>query len=190
MDDYFIGEVIQCTFDYIPEGFLPCFGQPVLISKYQALFSVIGYDYGPGSNTTFTLPNLGDSSIIVGAGTDKQTQNQYDIDKKYGYEYARLTNRNIPVLYAGIEVSNEAPTETTFEKGKGLAMTSSFTARVGRGYGKIKNFYTTQDGDFVCQIQYLTANEGVTPTPLEIHQPTVDMLFAICYDGVYPTSNN
>lgn len=46
----------------IPDGWLLCNGASVAVSRYNALFKVIGYTYG-GSGANFTLPTVANEII-------------------------------------------------------------------------------------------------------------------------------
>ena len=53
----FIGEIILFSGKIIPEGFMPCDGRMLEVSKYQALYSIILNAYG-GDSKSFALPDL------------------------------------------------------------------------------------------------------------------------------------
>lgn len=66
--DPFIGEIRVFPYNYCPQDFLECNGQAVSIAEFQALFSVIGYQYGPDtSNGQFYLPKL-NQTVALGQG--------------------------------------------------------------------------------------------------------------------------
>lgn len=56
--DFLIGTVCLFAFSFVPEGFLPCNGQELPIMNYEALFSLIGTQYGGDGKTNFKLPDL------------------------------------------------------------------------------------------------------------------------------------
>jgi len=67
--DAYIGEIRSFAFTYIPQGWLPCYGQLVYISQYQALYALLGNTYGGvAQNNTFGLPNL-QAMAMIGLGT-------------------------------------------------------------------------------------------------------------------------
>ena len=55
---YTIGQVEIFAFNFAPVGFLACQGQLLPIMQYQALFSLIGTQYGGNGETDFGLPKL------------------------------------------------------------------------------------------------------------------------------------
>lgn len=56
--DYTLGQIVLLPFQFEIMGFTSCQGQILQVSQYQALFSLIGYNYGGNGTTTFALPNL------------------------------------------------------------------------------------------------------------------------------------
>jgi microcystin-dependent protein len=55
---YTIGQVEIFAFKFAPVGFMACQGQLLSIMQYQALFSLIGTQYGGNGVTDFALPKL------------------------------------------------------------------------------------------------------------------------------------
>jgi microcystin-dependent protein len=53
-----IGQIILLPFNWAPEGFLSCNGAVVHIAQYQALFSLLGTQFGGDGTATFGLPKL------------------------------------------------------------------------------------------------------------------------------------
>lgn len=64
--DYYLGEIQLFPYNYEPYGFVECKGQSLNIQQNAALYSVIGITYGGDGQQTFKLPNLTNSSPIVG----------------------------------------------------------------------------------------------------------------------------
>jgi len=53
-----IGQVEIFAFNFAPVGFMACQGQLLPIMRYQALFALIGTQYGGNGVTDFALPKL------------------------------------------------------------------------------------------------------------------------------------
>ena len=54
-----VGEIRLFPYEYTPEGFLPCDGQPVEVNANNApLYALLGNRFGGTPNTDFNLPNL------------------------------------------------------------------------------------------------------------------------------------
>lgn len=58
MSDPYIGEIRVVSFNFPPNGWAFCNGQLLPISQNQALFSLLGTNYGGDGQSTFGLPNL------------------------------------------------------------------------------------------------------------------------------------
>ncbi len=56
--DYTLGQIVLFPFQFEIMGFTSCQGQVLQVTQNQALFSIIGYNYGGNGTTTFALPNL------------------------------------------------------------------------------------------------------------------------------------
>lgn len=58
MAEPFIGEIRSFAFNFPPKGWALCNGQLLAIQQNQALFALLGTQYGGDGRTTFGLPNL------------------------------------------------------------------------------------------------------------------------------------
>lgn len=76
MADPFIAEIRMLSFGYAPRGWATCDGQTLPIAQNQALFSLLGTNYGGDGRVTFKLPDLrtrvpihqGGGQILAGSG--------------------------------------------------------------------------------------------------------------------------
>ena len=55
-DDQFIGDICVVSFNFAPKGWAMCNGQLLPINQNQALFSLLGTNYGGDGRSTFALP--------------------------------------------------------------------------------------------------------------------------------------
>ena len=58
MSEPFLGEIKLVAFNFPPKGWAGCNGQVLPIAQNQALFSLLGSDYGGNAQTNFALPDL------------------------------------------------------------------------------------------------------------------------------------
>jgi microcystin-dependent protein len=56
--DPFLSTIRLLPYNFTPIGWLPCEGQILQITQYQALFALIGAKFGGNGSTTFALPDL------------------------------------------------------------------------------------------------------------------------------------
>lgn len=64
MSTPFLGQIQAFSFSFAPKGWAFCSGQMLPISQNQALFALLGTQYGGDGKTTFGLPNLGGSFAL------------------------------------------------------------------------------------------------------------------------------
>lgn len=67
----YISQVIWLATNYCPQGTMPVSGQTLPIRQNEALYSLIGTNYGGDGRTTFMLPDLRSASPI---GVSNQVQ--------------------------------------------------------------------------------------------------------------------
>ena len=54
----FLGQIELFPYNFAPKGWLACTGQLVPINQNQALFALLGTQFGGDGRVTFGLPNL------------------------------------------------------------------------------------------------------------------------------------
>lgn len=67
MAEPYIGEIRVYSFNFAPRGWAMCRGQLLAINQNQALFSLLGTQFGGNGQTTFALPNLR-NRVALGLG--------------------------------------------------------------------------------------------------------------------------
>jgi len=75
--DYYLGDVILFALNYEPEGFMLCDGRILQITQNQALFALLGIQFGGNGSSTFALPDLRNASPINGVSYYMVTQGVY-----------------------------------------------------------------------------------------------------------------
>jgi len=53
-----LGQITLFPYNFAPQGWMSCAGQLLPINQNQALFSLLGTNFGGDGRTTFALPNL------------------------------------------------------------------------------------------------------------------------------------
>lgn len=56
--DFFIGQICLLPWSWAPRGWAKCDGSLLPINEYQALFALIGTEFGGDGRTNFALPKL------------------------------------------------------------------------------------------------------------------------------------
>ncbi len=54
----FIGQILLLPYGFVPRGWAFCEGQVLPIQQNEALFSLLGTQFGGDGRTTFALPDL------------------------------------------------------------------------------------------------------------------------------------
>ena len=54
----FLGQIQLFPYNFAPKGWMTCTGQLLPINQNQALFALIGTNFGGDGRTNFGLPNL------------------------------------------------------------------------------------------------------------------------------------
>ena len=87
--DPFIGQLGLYSFSFAPKYWAQCNGQLLSIAQNQALFSLLGTQYGGNGQTTFALPDLrGRTPIHYGGGAGLSL---YNIGDRAGQENNFIT---------------------------------------------------------------------------------------------------
>ena len=85
----YLGEIIAFAGNFAPGGWAVASGQLLPINQNQALFSLLGTQYGGNGQTTFALPDLRDRTI-VGAG------NGLAVGTAFGSNGVTVTSADLP----------------------------------------------------------------------------------------------
>lgn len=92
--DPFLGEIRPLPYGWAPREWMPCEGQLLPISRYTALFSLLGTSYGGDGKTTFALPDLR-MSVPLGAGQGPGLR-AYEVGETEGAPLVTLTEQTVP----------------------------------------------------------------------------------------------
>jgi len=192
MEDY-LGVIRLFSGNFIPKGWMPCDGRILDITKYTALYSIIGNIYGGDGIRQFAIPNLC-GRIPIGSGTsakgDDKIQINYKLAEKAGEEKTTLSSLNIPSLKGGFvdwatlalpcisEGNENDPNDKTMG---GNSNTSIFSS--SDPDKKMKPFKINEAMN--DHIVYTNVNaEGVVP--FNNIQPVLGISYIICYSGLFP----
>ena len=171
----FMGEIKIVSFNFAPQGWALCNGQTLPINQNQALFSLLGTQYGGNGQTTFGLPDLrGRVPVMQGAGVT--------LGQKFG-EYAHtLTISELPThthIMAGVAATaNAAP------PGPGVAVAQGHSTATGQPPVQI---FATGNPDRVFSPSSITPTGGSQPHTNQ--QPLLVVNFCIALQGIFPSQN-
>lgn len=108
MGDYYLGEIRLFPYNKIPKDWVIANGAILEITKYQALYSLLGIQFGGNGTTTFALPNL-QGRVAVGA-FDPTGQVATTIGGSGGADTVSLTLAQLPPHNHGLYGADTAGT--------------------------------------------------------------------------------
>ncbi|MBD9362470.1 phage tail protein [Methylomonas fluvii] len=191
MSEPFIGEIRPFAINFVPMGWLRCNGQQVAINQYQALYAVISSIYGGDNQTYFNVPNLngtnGQSMMpMLGMGQGPGLSD-YQIGEATGQGSVALTQAELPAHAHSVTGIN-------------AAATSVYSTPIA-GQSHLSRYFVSGKGNPAYSDQQLLAHSPtlapstLSPPPLaqgqahDNHQPYLAVIYAIAWDGIFPSRN-
>lgn len=174
-----IGYTTLFAGNFAPKSWAFCNGQLLPISRYTAVFSILGTMYGGDGRTTFALPDLR-GRAVVGAGQGPGLSN-YDIGQQGGIESTTLGVDQMPVHAHSV-------TATVTPK---AATTASSTSPQNNVFGTgTDTLYTSAaDATFGAYNSALTTSPIGNNLPLSTLHPILCLNYVICLEGIFPARN-
>lgn len=106
MSEPFLGQISSFAFAFPPRGWAQANGQLLAINQNQALFSLLGTQYGGNGTQTFALPNL-QGRVAVHNGS------AFAIGQTGGVESVTLTTSQLPAHAHTVNCNKNAGTQAT-----------------------------------------------------------------------------
>lgn len=152
--DPFIGEIILFAGDFAPRGWAFCNGQTLAINQNQALFSLLGTQYGGDGRTTFKLPDLrGRVAIGVGGGHNQ--------GEAAGTETHTLLATEIPAHAHSSTIPVVIPRDLTGTQATGLVNANLQGVQNGTTNGSSQSHNNVAP---VLALNYIIATQGIFPS--------------------------
>lgn len=175
MSDFYMGQIMMAGFNFAPKYFAQCSGQMLPINQNQALFSLLGTQFGGNGVITFGLPDMrGRTPVAAGASVDGNWQpSPAQMGQLGGNENVTLLPPQLPahghqVLGVTTAGDNRNP---------------SGRAYAGSGATQV---YAAQGGPSVVQAPQSVTGAGSTQ-PHPNMQPYTTLNFCIALQGIFPT---
>ena len=107
MSEFFIGQVMMAGFNFAPKFWALANGQLLPINQNQALFSLLGTQYGGNGTTNFALPDLRSRTPIgYASSVDPSWQPpSVQIGQSSGVENVTLLSTNLPAHTHSVNAS-------------------------------------------------------------------------------------
>ena len=191
MDNY-LGEIRLFAGNFAPVNWDVCDGKLLPISQYDALFSLIGTQYGGDGITTFALPDLRVRvPISMGQITPAGGSTNYILGQAAGTPNVTLLTTNIPNHTHALVAENTAAT-TGDPVNNMLAVTNGNNNTGPTAYPDV-NLYTTLPlpGGGTTVPNALLDPAAVGPTggtqPHDNMMPYITINYIIALYGIYPS---
>lgn len=175
MSDWYLGEIRAVSFNFAPRGWAFCNGQTLSIAQNQALFSLLGVQFGGNGTTTFNLPDLrGRTSVSWGQSSAGST---YTEGQSSGSENVTMTSQQLPIHTHFVSASNADATAAD--------PTGSVWAAGVDNSGTPVLAFTESRPNAVMDNSALAVAGGNAPIP--ITQPYLVINYIIATTGIYPS---
>lgn len=181
MTEFFMGQIMMAGFNFAPKYFAQCNGQLLPINQNQALFSLLGTQFGGNGTTNFALPDLRSRTPIgYASSVDPSWQPpSVQIGQASGVENVTLLSTNLPAHTHTVNASTTAG-DNRNPSGRVFA-TSTNTSNA-------LSVYAPSSGALVpLNPQTLTPSGGNQPHPNL--QPYSVINFCIALSGIFPSRN-
>ena len=169
MAEPFLGEIRLMAFTFAPQGWAQCNGQFLPINQNQALFSLLGTQYGGNGQTTFALPNMrGRTPVHVGT--------EVIIGQSGGSATHTLTLAETGAHTHAVDLSNA------------LATSASPAGAVLGKKGRLGRDLFAAPTNLVSTNAQCTTSVGGNQ-PHENRQPYGTLMACIALTGIFPSRN-
>ena len=182
MDDGYLGEIRFFAGNFAPKNWALCQGQLLPISGNEALYAILGIEYGGNGQTNFKLPDFrGRVAISPDSRVDLRIGNYG------GQENVALTPQEMPAhtheLYAYNKEGNSVePLNNILGQPIGQIV-------IGRDTYPVSSVsYSTQSQNLVDMNSGVFSSTG-SSAPHNNMQPYIGMNYIICIKGLFPSRN-
>jgi microcystin-dependent protein len=165
MAEPFLSEIRIMSFQFAPKGWALCNGQLLPINQNQALFSLLGTNYGGDGRVNFALPDLrGRTPIHAGSG--------HTLGERGGEQAHTLTLAELPQHTHVLNATNA---------------NGSTDLPVNNVLGAAASLYGAP-GTLVTMQPQTVSNVGGSQAHLNM-QPFLTVSFCIALQGIFPSPN-
>jgi len=172
----FLGMITYMAGSYAPKGWATCDGQLLPVNQNQALYALLGTQFGGDGVTTFGLPDLRGRAIMgTAAGAP--------LGAKTGVENYPLQLNEMPAHSHGLAVSSSGGTTATPANGLALGRSSG---QDSEGNSFAVNMYAPALTP-VGQASQQSVGGGGGGQPHENRQPYNVLLACIALQGIFPS---
>ncbi len=205
--EFFLSGVVLMGNNFTPEGYVKCNGGLLQISQHQALYSLLGTNFGGDGRTTFGVPSL-EGRVPMGFGRGPglplylngeivgNTINALSIPQIPTHNHsATFTPSSTPGGTASVSLSLDDATSTVPINGGYLAK----VVKGGSGQDRDEKIYRADAGSKGTVLLGGVSGDGTSSggtvgvdntgegKPFSIVQPSIAMNYVMSINGIYPT---
>ena len=166
----YLGEVRAVSFAFAPYGWAQCNGKLLPIQQNQALFSLLGTQFGGDGISTFQLPDLRGRTPVANA-------NGAPLGVPSGSESVTMTMAQLPLHTHLVQASTATATAAD--------PTGQVWAPVVDGSGTANLAFTENAPDITMSPAALATMGG--SQPISVMQPYNVINYIIALTGIYPS---
>jgi microcystin-dependent protein len=181
MAEPFLGDIEAFSFNFAPKGWAFCAGQLLPINQNQALFSLLGTNFGGDGVRTFALPDLrGRIANAFGQGPGLAN---YTLGQTSGEESHTLAVNEMPAggHSHSVAATNNGTTGGTNVPSPAVTLGSGYSSQAG---SPAVNIYSSAAPTI--------AMGSLSPAggqPHENRMPFLALNYCIALQGIYPSRN-
>jgi microcystin-dependent protein len=178
MSDPYLGQIEVFAFPFAPRNWAFCAGQLMSISQNQALFALLGTNFGGDGIRTFGLPDLR-GHVAIGVGQEPGRAD-YVLGEKGGEESHTIAQSEMPTAAPHQHLINAIANDTK------SGVSTPGGAMLGRGYIPLTGtpavrFYSTS-----APTVAMTPSNVAGGAPHENRMPFSVLNYCICLNGLFP----
>lgn len=176
MSTPYVGEIKAVAYNFAPKYWSACDGQVLAINTNQALYSLLGVQFGGNGQTNFNLPDLrGRTPVCFGASPALNVN--YIQGFSAGQENVPLNLTQIPP-HTHLFQAISAPATSGNLIGGSVPNSTLATANA--------NYYNSSAPDVSLQPATVQTVGGQPHTNV---QPSLALMYVIALTGLYPSRN-
>jgi microcystin-dependent protein len=169
MSEQYMGEIRAVSFNFAPRGWALCNGQLMAISQNNALFALLGVQFGGDGIRTFGLPNMQGRTPVSSPA---------QMGLASGTESVTMTINELPKHTHTVQASTT--TTNTVSDPTGMVW-----SQVVDSNGDINNAFTENAAD--CTMDPTALTPAGASQPIPVMQPYTVINYIIALQGIFPS---
>lgn len=171
-EEPFMGQVSIVGGSYCPQGWLPADGRQMPINQNQALYSLLGTNFGGNGVTYFNLPDMRGRAVI-GAAAPSHPLGQASGASQHTMTLAEMPSHSHTLMASDRPGTSNSPANADLAEQSGTGVNSYASGAPDPGTALAPG------------IMGMAGNSQ----PFSITQPSLGMLHCIAIQGIYPSRN-